>query len=83
MTAPKSMTELQPSFAPGMCRKKKIEFLRWKAERWMKLRHMPVAFGHDPRFVARLSAFIDAGAYFSAALHDGLSIRARTQSKSV
>jgi hypothetical protein len=21
--------------------------MRWKAERWMKLRHMPVAFGHD------------------------------------
>jgi anaerobic magnesium-protoporphyrin IX monomethyl ester cyclase len=30
-----------------------IEFLRWKAERWMKLRHMPVAFRHDPWFVVR------------------------------
>lgn len=28
-----------------------VEFMRWKAERWMKLRHMPVAFMHDPRFV--------------------------------
>jgi radical SAM superfamily enzyme YgiQ (UPF0313 family) len=27
------------------------EFLRWKAERWMKLRHMPAAFAHDPLFV--------------------------------
>jgi radical SAM superfamily enzyme YgiQ (UPF0313 family) len=27
------------------------EYLRWKAERWMKLRHMPVAFAHDPKFV--------------------------------
>jgi radical SAM superfamily enzyme YgiQ (UPF0313 family) len=30
-----------------------IEFLRWKAERWMKLRHMPTAFCHDPWFVVR------------------------------
>jgi radical SAM superfamily enzyme YgiQ (UPF0313 family) len=30
-----------------------IEFMRWKAERWMKVRHMPVAFRHDPRFVIR------------------------------
>ena len=29
------------------------EFLRWRAERWMKLRHMPVAFSHDPWFVLR------------------------------
>jgi len=28
------------------------EYLRWKAERWMKLRHMPAAFAHDPMFVA-------------------------------
>jgi anaerobic magnesium-protoporphyrin IX monomethyl ester cyclase len=32
---------------------KEIEYLRWKAERWMKLRHMPAAFCHDPWFVAR------------------------------
>ena len=28
-----------------------VEFLRWKAERWMKVRHMPAAFCHDPWFV--------------------------------
>jgi anaerobic magnesium-protoporphyrin IX monomethyl ester cyclase len=28
-----------------------VEYLRWKAERGMKLRHMPAAFGHDPWFV--------------------------------
>jgi len=28
------------------------EFLRWKAERWMKVRHMPAAFAHNPLFVA-------------------------------
>jgi radical SAM superfamily enzyme YgiQ (UPF0313 family) len=30
-----------------------IEFLRWRSERWMKLRHMPVALLHDPMFVLR------------------------------
>src|SRR3989454_1132583 len=30
-----------------------IEFMRWKAERWMKVRHMPAAIRHDPGFVLR------------------------------
>ena len=30
-----------------------IEFLRWRAERWMKLRHLPAAFLHSPSFVLR------------------------------
>jgi radical SAM superfamily enzyme YgiQ (UPF0313 family) len=30
-----------------------IELLRWKAERWMKLRHLPSAFAHSPLFVLR------------------------------
>jgi anaerobic magnesium-protoporphyrin IX monomethyl ester cyclase len=30
-----------------------IEFLRWRAERWMKVRHLPAAFLHSPRFVLR------------------------------
>jgi radical SAM superfamily enzyme YgiQ (UPF0313 family) len=32
---------------------REVEFMRWKAERWMKLRHMPVACRHSPRFVLR------------------------------
>jgi radical SAM superfamily enzyme YgiQ (UPF0313 family) len=28
-----------------------IEYLRWKADRWMKVRHMPAAFRLYPRFV--------------------------------
>jgi radical SAM superfamily enzyme YgiQ (UPF0313 family) len=28
-----------------------IEFLRWRAERWMKVRHMPAALAHSPLFV--------------------------------
>ena len=30
-----------------------VEFLRWRAERWMKVRHLPAALGHSPRFVLR------------------------------
>jgi anaerobic magnesium-protoporphyrin IX monomethyl ester cyclase len=30
-----------------------IEFMRWKAERWMKVRHLPVVLRHDPGFVLR------------------------------
>jgi hypothetical protein len=28
-----------------------VEFLRWRAERWMKVRHMRAAIAHDPWFV--------------------------------
>ena len=28
-----------------------IEFMRWKAERWMKARHIPAVLRHDPWFV--------------------------------
>jgi radical SAM superfamily enzyme YgiQ (UPF0313 family) len=30
-----------------------IEFLRWRAERWMKVRHLPAALRHSPGFVLR------------------------------
>ncbi|MGE5813542.1 MAG: B12-binding domain-containing radical SAM protein [Acidobacteriota bacterium] len=30
-----------------------IEFMRWRAERWMKSRHFPVVLRHDPVFVLR------------------------------
>jgi hypothetical protein len=30
-----------------------IEFMRWKAERWMKVRHMPAALRLHPGFVLR------------------------------
>ena len=30
-----------------------IEFLRWRAERWMKLRHLPAVLAHSPLFVLR------------------------------
>src|SRR3989454_5531546 len=30
-----------------------IEFMRWHVERWIKLRHFPVAFLHNPSFILR------------------------------
>jgi anaerobic magnesium-protoporphyrin IX monomethyl ester cyclase len=33
-----------------------IEFMRWKADRWMKVRHMPAVLRHTPRFVLRNGA---------------------------
>jgi hypothetical protein len=30
-----------------------IEFLRWRAERWMKVRHLPGVLRHYPGFVLR------------------------------
>src|SRR6185312_5435642 len=30
-----------------------IAFLRWRAERWMTVRHMPAALAHSPGFVLR------------------------------
>lgn len=28
-----------------------VEYMRWKAERWMKVHHMPAAISHDPWFI--------------------------------
>ena len=33
---------------------RELEFLRWRAERWMKLRHVPVMLRHDPLFSLRV-----------------------------
>jgi anaerobic magnesium-protoporphyrin IX monomethyl ester cyclase len=32
---------------------REVEFLRWRAERWIKLRHVPAACRHSPGFVFR------------------------------
>ena len=34
-------------------RSDEIEFLRWRAERWIKLKHLPVALVHTPVFALR------------------------------
>jgi hypothetical protein len=30
-----------------------VEFMRWQAERWIKVRHLPAVLRHDPGFVLR------------------------------
>src|SRR4029453_5352969 len=30
-----------------------IEFMRWRPDRWMKVRPMPAAFRHDPAYIMR------------------------------
>lgn len=30
-----------------------VEFMRWRAERWMKVAHLPAAFRHSPSFILR------------------------------
>jgi anaerobic magnesium-protoporphyrin IX monomethyl ester cyclase len=30
-----------------------VEFMRWRADRWIKVKHMPAAFAHSPGFVLR------------------------------
>ena len=45
-----------------------IEFMRWKAERWMKLRHMPWAFMHEPWFMLRNSRRILGHAFRGSTL---------------
>ena len=32
---------------------REVEFMRWRAERWMKVRHVPVMARHDPGFSLR------------------------------
>lgn len=39
--------------ANGEMTGEEIEFRRWRAERWMKVRHMPKAFRDNPGFVLR------------------------------
>jgi len=51
-----------------------IEFLRWKAERWMKLCHMPAAFCHDPWFVVRHAPEMLAHAYRGCTLRSVLGL---------
>ena len=51
-----------------------VEFLRWRAERWMKLRHMPVAFAHDPLFVLRSAPKMFAHTFRGSTLKSWLGL---------
>jgi len=51
-----------------------IEYMRWKAERWMKMRHMPAAFRHDPWFVIRHASQMFAHTFRGSTLRSMLGL---------
>jgi radical SAM superfamily enzyme YgiQ (UPF0313 family) len=51
-----------------------IEYMRWKAERWMKIRHMPAAFRHDPWFVIRNARKMFAHTFRGSTLRSALGL---------
>ena len=51
-----------------------IEYLRWKAERGMKIRHMPAVFRHDPWFVLRNAGKMAAHTYRGSTLRTMLGL---------
>jgi radical SAM superfamily enzyme YgiQ (UPF0313 family) len=51
-----------------------VEFLRWRAERWMKLKHLPAAFLHSPSFVLRHAAAMTAYTFAGTSLRSMLGL---------
>jgi anaerobic magnesium-protoporphyrin IX monomethyl ester cyclase len=50
-----------------------IEFLRWRAERWMKLRYFPTALRHSPLFCLRHGAAMIRHTFRGASLRNWFS----------
>jgi radical SAM superfamily enzyme YgiQ (UPF0313 family) len=50
------------------------EYLRWKAERWMKVKHMPAALIHNPGFVLRRAHKMAAHTFRGATLKTFLGL---------
>jgi radical SAM superfamily enzyme YgiQ (UPF0313 family) len=51
-----------------------IEYARWKAERWMKVRHVPTVFRHDPWFVTTHAAKMLAHTFRGSSLRNFLGL---------
>ena len=51
-----------------------VEYVRWKAERWMKIRHMPMALRHDPWFVVRYASQMLAHTFRGSTLRSVLGL---------
>jgi radical SAM superfamily enzyme YgiQ (UPF0313 family) len=51
-----------------------VEFLRWRAERWMKVRHMPAAFKHSPWFVLRNARAMMAHTFAGSSVRSALGV---------
>ena len=41
------------SSGPNIFAADEVEFLRWRAEHWVELHHIPAAFAHSPLFLLR------------------------------
>ena len=56
-----------------------IEFLRWRAERWMKVRHLPSVLRHYPGFVLRNAPWMCAHTFRGSSWRSALGLEdART-----
>ena len=51
-----------------------IEFMRWKAERWMKTHHIPAVFRHDPWFVLTHSPKMLAHTFRGSSVRSALGL---------
>ena len=51
-----------------------IEYMRWKAERWMKVRHIPAVILHDPWFVIRHTRQMLAHTFRGSTLRSALGL---------
>jgi radical SAM superfamily enzyme YgiQ (UPF0313 family) len=51
-----------------------VEFLRWRAERWMKVRHVPAACRHSPGFVLRHGLAMLAHTFTGSTLQSALGL---------
>jgi anaerobic magnesium-protoporphyrin IX monomethyl ester cyclase len=56
-----------------------IEYLRWKAERGMKTRHIPAVFRHDPWFVLRNAGKMAAHTYRGSTIRTVLGLESDRQ----
>ena len=51
-----------------------VEFLRWRAERWMKLQHLPAALVHNPLFALRHSRAMLAHTFAGTSIRSMLGL---------
>lgn len=51
-----------------------VEFLRWKAERWIKTHHVPAVFRHDPWFVLTHSPKMLAHTFRGSSIRSALGL---------
>src|SRR5436190_19986319 len=51
-----------------------VEFMRWKAERWMKTHHIPAVFRHDPWFVLTHSPKMLAHTFRGSSVRSALGL---------